>query len=118
MNEKELKHRGCQCAWVTITKKMHGSWKVFWLIRKDGCYASELVDEEPSMSKDVTVEDLRPLNSSQARTTVLKPRGVKGSGSACWAYFTEPVVNETGKVMKRMTHCCVTSENGKQCRAE
>ena len=45
---------------------MHGSWKVFWLIRKDGCYASELVDEEPSMSKDVTVEDLRPLNSSQA----------------------------------------------------
>ena len=43
--------------------------------------ASELVDGEPSMSKDVTAEDLRPLNSPQANTA-LKPRGVKGNGSA------------------------------------
>ncbi|KAL5517034.1 hypothetical protein EMCRGX_G002500 [Ephydatia muelleri] len=44
--------------------------------QKDGCYASELVNGEPSMSKDVTAEDLRPLNSPQANTA-LKPRGVK-----------------------------------------
>ena len=119
--EEEIEGKGTETQWLPVRlgnyNEENGSWEVFWLYRKDGCYASELVDGEPSMSKDVTAEDLRPLNSPQANT-VLKPRGVKGNGSACWAYFTEPVVNETGKVMKRITHCCVTSEKGKQCRAE
>ena len=88
-------------------------------VGKDGVSASELVDGEPSMSKSVTAEDLRLLHSS--KSTVLKPRGVEGSGSgrsAYWAYFTEPVVDETEKVAKRITYCCVTSEKGEQCRAK
>ena len=56
------------------------------LVNQEGCYVSELVDGEPPMSKGVTAQDLRPLNSF--KSTVLKPRGVKGSGSACWAYGT------------------------------
>ena len=74
-----------------------------WLLRY-----SELVDGEPSMSKGVTAEDL--LYSS--KSTVLKSRGVKGSGSVCWAYFTEPVVDETEKVAKRITYRCVVSSAG------
>ena len=33
-------------------KEDNGSWEVFWLIRKDAFYASELVDGEPSMASN------------------------------------------------------------------
>ena len=116
--EEEIEE-GTKTQWLQVCLGNHneenGSWEVFWLIRKNGCYASELVDGEPLMSKGITAEDLRPLNSS--KSTVLKPRGVKGSGSVCWAYFMEHVVDETGKVVKHITHC-VTSEKGEQCWAK
>ena len=74
-----------------------------WLLRY-----SELVDGEPSMSKGVTAEDL--LNSS--KSTVLKSGGVKGSGSVCWAYFTEPVVDDGESCEMYHISLC-----GEQCRA-
>ena len=95
--EEDIEGKGTETQWLPVRlgnyNEENSSWEVFWLIRKDGCYASELVDGEPSMSKDVTAKNLRPLNSPQANTA-LKPRGVKGNGSACWAYFTEPACCE------------------------
>ena len=88
----------------------NGKWDVFWLTRKDRVLVSELIDGEPSMSHGVVQSDLRPID--ERKTTVLKAKGVRGGGSACWAYFTEPVHKDT---LKRITYCCVQNEKGEQC---
>ena len=61
------------------------------------------------MSKGVVESDLRPMDGR--KNTLLKPKRVRSGGSACWAYFTEPVRTES---LKRVTYCCVQNED-EQC---
>ena len=83
----------------------NNTWDVFWLRRKDNVLVSELIDGEPSMSHRFVQSDLRSMD--ERKITVLKPKGVRSGGSACWAYFTEPVHKEN---LKRVTYCCVQNE--------
>ena len=88
----------------------NNTWDVFWLTRKDNVLVSELIDGEPSMSQGVVERDLRRMD--ERKITLLKPKGVRSGGSACWAHFTEPVHKEN---LKRVTYCCVQNEKGEQC---
>ena len=82
----------------------------FWLTRKDNALVSELIDGEPSVSKGVVESDLEPTDGQ--KNTLLKSKGMRSGGKACWAYFTEHVRTEN---LKRVTYCCVQNEKGEQC---